>query len=121
MLAMERYAREKQLSEVDLDVTIKVAQNLGYAGDDGMGDELPWTDEAEVRLERVPKFERQMVREMVESLARDAGHDEISYEVADEMLIKVRELWEAQGEGAFGFFKGISGPEAQKGNGADGE
>ncbi len=121
MLAMERYAREKQLSEVDLDVTIKVAQNLGYAGDDGMGDELLWTDEAEVRLERVPKFERQMVREMVESLARDAGHDEISYEVADEMLIKVRELWEAQGEGAFGFFKGISGPEAQKGNGADGE
>ena len=37
------------------------------------------------------------------------------------MLIKVRELWEAQGEGAFGFFKGISNPEAQKGNGADGE
>ena len=62
MLAMERYAREKQLSEVDLDVTIKVAQNLGYAGDDGMGDERLWTAVAEVRLDRVPKFERHMER-----------------------------------------------------------
>ena len=119
MLAMERYAREKQLSEVDLAVTIKVAQRLGYAGDDGMGNELPWTDEAEQRLERVPKFERQMVREMVESFARDAGHDEIDFEVADEMLTKVRELWEAQGEGAFGFFKGLKSGEAQEGNGEE--
>jgi hypothetical protein len=46
-----------------------------------------------------------MVREMVESLARDAGHSAIHYEVADEMLAKVREMWEAQGEGAFGYFK----------------
>jgi nucleotide-binding universal stress UspA family protein len=118
MLAMERYAREKQLPEVTLDVCIEVAKRLGYAGDDGVHAQrsMPWTDEALVRLERVPKFERAMVREMVESLARDAGHSAINYEVADEMLKKVRELWEAQGEGAFGYFKGMAGKEGSSGN-----
>ncbi len=111
MLAMERYAREKQLTEVTLDVTIEVARRLGYAGDEGVHAQrsMPWTDEALTRLERVPKFERQMVRELVESLARDAGHSAINFEVADEMLKKVRELWEAQSEGAFGYFKGMAG------------
>lgn len=108
MLAMERYAREKQLPEVTLEVTIEVARRLGYAGDDGPQAEMPWTDQALERLARVPKFERAMVREMVESLARERGHSAINYEVADEMLRKVRELWEAQGEGAFGYFKGMA-------------
>jgi nucleotide-binding universal stress UspA family protein len=108
MLAMERYAREKQLTEVTLDVTIEVARRLGYAGDDGVQASLPWTDQALERLARVPKFERQMVREMVESLARDAGYSAVNYEVADTMLRKVRQLWEAEGEGAFGYFKGVS-------------
>ena len=49
-----------------------------------------------------------MVREMVESLARQAGHSAIHYEIADEMLKKVRELWEAQSQGAFGYFKGMA-------------
>ena len=109
MLAMERYARENQLEAVTLEVTIEVAKRLGYAGDDGASDEMPWTDEAIERLSRVPKFERDMVREMVESLARDGGHSAINYDVADEMLIKVREMWEAQSEGGFGYFKGMSG------------
>jgi nucleotide-binding universal stress UspA family protein len=108
MLAMERYAREKKLDKVTLDVTIQVAQRLGYAGDDGPQAEMPWTDNALERLARVPKFERQMVREMVESLARDQGHSAINYDVADEMLRKVRELWEAESEGAFGYFKGMA-------------
>jgi nucleotide-binding universal stress UspA family protein len=109
MLAMERYAREKQLEEVTLEVTIEVAKRLGYAGDEGSPAAMPWTDEALERLGRVPKFERDMVREMVESLARDRGHSAINYEVADEMLKKVREMWEAQGEGGFGYFKGMAG------------
>lgn len=109
MLAMERYAREKGLTEVDLEVTIEVARRLGYAGDDGPQEELPWTDNALERLSRVPKFERQMVREMVESLARDAGLSAVNYEVADKMLRKIRELWEAESEGAFGYFKGMAG------------
>jgi hypothetical protein len=109
MLAMERYAREKQLEEVTLEVTIEVAKRLGYAGDEGVKAAMPWTDEALVRLSRVPKFERDMVREMVESLARDQGHSAINFEVADEMLVKIREMWEAQSEGAFGYFKGLAG------------
>ncbi|HLF88568.1 MAG TPA: universal stress protein, partial [Anaerolineales bacterium] len=63
MLAMERYAREKHLPEVTLEVTIEVAKRLGYAGDGGVHAELPWTDNALERLSRVPKFERAMVRE----------------------------------------------------------
>ncbi|MEW5987261.1 MAG: universal stress protein [Chloroflexota bacterium] len=109
MLAMERYAREKQLPEVTLEVTIEVARRLGYAGDDGPQAAIPWTDQALERLARVPKFEREMVREMVESLARERGHSAINYETADKMLRHVRELWEAQGEGAFGYFKGMAG------------
>jgi nucleotide-binding universal stress UspA family protein len=113
ILAMERYAREHQLTEVTLEVTIDVARRLGYAGDDGVQPALPWTDEALARLERVPKFERQMVREVVEGLARQHGHSAINYEVADQLLKKVRELWEAEGEGAFGFFKGVAQKQAQ--------
>ena len=116
MLAMERYAREMQLDEITLEVTIEVARRLGYAGDDGPQAEMPWTDEALERLNRVPKFERAMVREMVESLARDAGHSAINYEVADDMLKKVREMWEAQNEGAFGYFKGMAGKEGNSGS-----
>lgn len=126
MLAMERYAREKQLPEVDLQVTIDVARRLGYAGDGGIEQEatdaevkggtessgqaaLRWTEDAEQRLVRVPKFERAMVREMVESLARDRGIITIDYEAADEMLKKIREMWEAQNDGGFGYFKGMAG------------
>ena len=116
MLAMERYAREKQLEEVTLEVTIEVAKRLGYAGDDGVQPSMPWTDEALTRLERVPKFERQMVREMVESLARQHGHSAINYEVADEMLKKVRELWDAEQAGAFGYFKGMAEKDDKEGN-----
>jgi hypothetical protein len=103
---------------VTLEVTIEVAQRLGYAGDDGPLAEMFWTDNVLERLNRVPKFERQMVREMVESLARDNGHSAVNYDVADEMLIKVRQMWEAQSEGAFGFFKGMAANDNQAvGNG----
>lgn len=108
MLAMERYTREKQLDEVTLEVTIEVAKRLGYAGDDGPQAEIPWTAEALERLSRVPRFERAMVREMVESLARDRGLSSITYDAADELLREIREMWEAQGEGAFGYFKGMA-------------
>lgn len=115
MLAMERYAREKRLEKVTLEVTIEVARRLGYAGDDDQVADLSWTERALERLERVPKFERQMVREMVESLARESGHSAVNYEVADAMLRKIRELWEAESEGAFGYFKGMAG-DGDKGN-----
>ena len=120
MLAMERYAREKQLPEVTLEVTIAVARRLGYAGDDGLKAELRWTEDALERLARVPKFERAMVREMVESLARDQGLTTVDYPTADELLRKIREMWEAQNEGGFGYFKGMAArdgapPEAEGG------
>jgi nucleotide-binding universal stress UspA family protein len=117
MLAMERYAREKQLPEVTLEVTLEVARRLGYAADEGLGAEMQWTEEALERLSRVPKFERAMVREMVESLARDKGQSLINYEVADELLRKIREMWESQSDGAFGYFKGMAGQDGEEENG----
>jgi nucleotide-binding universal stress UspA family protein len=116
MLAMERYAREKQLPEVTLAVTIDVARRLGYAGDEGLPEAMPWTDNALERLARVPKFERQMVRDMVESLARERGYSAINYDTADEMLRHIRALWEAESEGAFGYFKGMAGSEEKSAN-----
>jgi nucleotide-binding universal stress UspA family protein len=121
MLAMERYARERQLPEITLEVTIEVAKRLGYAGDDGPQAELPWTDEALERLARVPKFERQMVRDMVENLARESGHSAITYALADEMLRKIRELWEAKNDGAFGYFKGMNAGTSESDGAGDSE
>jgi nucleotide-binding universal stress UspA family protein len=117
MLAMERYAREKQLEEVTLEVTIEVAKRLGYAGDDGPQAAMPWTDEALERLARVPKFERAMVREMVESLARERGHSAINYDLANDLLRQIRDMWEAQSEGAFGYFKGMAGGNSEENGG----
>jgi len=101
------------LPEVTLEVTLEVARRLGYAADEGLGAEMQWTEEALERLSRVPKFERAMVREMVESLARDKGQSLINYEVADELLRKIREMWESQSDGAFGYFKGMAGRDGE--------
>lgn len=46
---------------------------------------LLWTEEAERRLERVPGFVRQMVRESVERYARERGRREVTGEVMDEV------------------------------------
>ena len=42
---------------------------------------LPWTPEAEERLQRVPQFVREMARKGVEQFARDHGYDVITEDV----------------------------------------
>ena len=73
MLAMERYAREKGMDTVTVEVMIEVSKRLGYAQDDevslardagegsGVG-ALTWTPEGDERLKKVPPFERAMVK-----------------------------------------------------------
>jgi hypothetical protein len=105
MLAIERYAREKGLSEIDVEVTKKVARQLGYEPEDNAElATVSWTPEGEKRLARVPAFEREMVKEMVENMARADGHTEITFEVADAALAKIRSYYEAAMAGGTGFF-----------------
>ncbi|MGH2541560.1 MAG: universal stress protein, partial [Ardenticatenaceae bacterium] len=105
MLSIERYAREKGLVEIDEELCKKVARQLGYEPDgDGPVSPLHWTEEGEKRLARVPAFERAMVKEMVESMARADGHSEIDFEIADQMLAKIRSYYEAAMAGGSSFF-----------------
>jgi hypothetical protein len=45
---------------------------------------LPWSVEAEQRLERAPSFVRAMVRRGVEEFAREQGYAEVTSQVMDE-------------------------------------
>ncbi len=50
---------------------------------------LPWTPEAEERLNNVPGFVRGMLTKRVESYARERGYDEVSVEVMNEVREEV--------------------------------
>ncbi len=109
MLAMERYAREKGLEEIDVEVTKKVASQLGYEPAEGEeAAAVSWTTEGEERLKKVPAFEREMVKEMVESMARADGHTEITFDVADETLTKIKSYYESAMAGGTDFFADIA-------------
>lgn len=49
------------------------------------GATLPWTEDAEQRLTRVPEFVRPMVRDSIERHARERGCREVTCEVMDEV------------------------------------
>jgi nucleotide-binding universal stress UspA family protein len=141
MLAMERYAREKGMDTVTLEVMVEVSRRLGYAADDqgppsltgeGLGtgpgalalaaaaatqdaSDVTWTPPGEERLKKVPPFEREMVRKMVESMAKADGHTSITFEVADVTLKKIKEFYTAQSQGAAGYFAGMEKKGGQEG------
>lgn len=50
---------------------------------------LPWSGDAEQRLQRVPDFIRPMVRESIERHARKRGLDEVTLQVMDEVRAKM--------------------------------
>ena len=114
ILAIERYAREKGIDEITEDVAKDVARRLGYEPD-GAADHpsLAWTPEAVERLARVPSFEREMVKAMVETIARADGHAEITFDVADATLAKVRGYYEAAMAGGTGFFADMAEAKAK--------
>lgn len=73
-------------------------------------------------MKRVPSFEREMVRQMVEGMAKHAlsgvegadGLTTINFDVADMMLKKVKEFYGVQQEGASGYFAGIEKRDVEK-------
>ncbi|MGI8609392.1 MAG: universal stress protein [Candidatus Dormibacteria bacterium] len=66
------------------------------------GPSMPWSDEAEKRVARIPDFVKGQVMQAVEGNARDMGREEVTGEVLDGVI----EKWIATGdfhEGRFGF------------------
>jgi hypothetical protein len=45
---------------------------------------VPWTTDAEGRLERIPAFIRPMARTAIERFARERGHATVDAEVMDQ-------------------------------------
>jgi AdoMet-dependent heme synthase len=45
--------------------------------------QMPWTDEASERLNRVPGFVRAVVRQRIETFARDRGHSSVTRDVME--------------------------------------
>lgn len=50
---------------------------------------LPWSEDAEQRLRRVPDFVRPIVRESIERHAREYGLDEVTLQVMDEVRARM--------------------------------
>jgi len=50
---------------------------------------LPWSEDADQRLQRVPDFVRPMVRESIERHAREYGLGEVTLQVMDEVRAKM--------------------------------
>ncbi|MCZ6688787.1 MAG: PCP reductase family protein [Planctomycetota bacterium] len=57
--------------------------------DGALGDDVPWTEAATSRLERVPGFVRPMVKMSIVKFAREKGYEEITEAVMDEAKTKM--------------------------------
>ena len=49
---------------------------------------IPWSEEAEKALEKVPDFVRPMAKEMIEAFATDSGAKEVTAEIMTEARAK---------------------------------
>jgi hypothetical protein len=59
------------------------AAMIGSSGADAAAS-VPWTTEAESRLDRIPTFIRPMARQAIERFARERGHTAIDAQVMDQ-------------------------------------
>ena len=55
-------------------------------------EEIPWTEEALIRLERAPSFLRGMVRRLADKKAKELGYGEITVEILDHRSSRPRQL-----------------------------
>lgn len=53
-----------------------------------MPDEIAWSDEAKITLDKIPEFVRPMAKEMIENYARDQGATEITAELMKQARAK---------------------------------
>ena len=82
---------------------------------DSKNDSLPWTKDAEARLERIPAFVRRMAIKAIEGIAKEKGAKEIT---ADIMEAAVEKLLPASAREKMGITKGqgerVKGHEPKK-------
>ena len=83
---------------------------------DSKNDSLPWTKDAEARLERIPAFVRRMAIKAIEGIAKEKGAKEIT---ADIMEAAVEKLLPASAREKMGITKGqgerVKGHEPKEG------
>ena len=65
-------------------VTGELATDQGPASQDQTSPGIPWTEQAEARLQNVPPFARGMARQAIEDYAREHGYREVTPRVLAE-------------------------------------
>ena len=76
---IEEYARKSEFSSV----TIQVMDDAKTSGND-----IPWSSDAEERLNRLPDFIRPMAKREIERMAKDKGQPEVTPVIMDEAKTK---------------------------------
>jgi hypothetical protein len=111
----EKKARELGYAEITEEILDRFKNQMmgGMGGESGMADaaehmaqgRLPWTAAAKDRLDTVPEFMRNMIKQITEEIARERGHLEVNVE----LFGKVE---------ALGDFRETSGPPLEWSEGA---
>jgi hypothetical protein len=79
-----------KLGQIEVTVELMEAKYEQWAdGSDRATSEMPWTEDASRRIERIPPFVRGMVVQAAEAYARSHGISEISASTLDE----VKSFW----------------------------
>jgi hypothetical protein len=102
----EKKARELGCAEITGDLLDQFKNQMmgGMGGESGMADaveqmaqgRLPWTASAKERLNTVPEFMRNMIKQIAEEIARERGHLEVNVELF-EKVEALGDLREASG------------------------
>jgi len=91
----EKKARELGCAEITGDLLDQFKNQMmgGMGGESGMADaveqmaqgRLPWTASAKERLNTVPDFMRNMIKQIAEEIARERGHLEVNVELFEKV------------------------------------
>jgi hypothetical protein len=91
----EKKARELGCAEITGDLLDQFKNQMmgGMGGESGMADaveqmaqgRLPWTASAKERLNTVPEFMRNMIKQIAEEIARERGHLEVNVELFEKV------------------------------------
>ena len=89
---VDRLAREMGRSEVTVDL-MDAKYRQWAEGSEQAASQMVWTDEALVRVERIPDFVRGMVVQAIESSAEEQGLDQITAATLDAAM----KVWHGSG------------------------
>ncbi len=78
-MGVESYARKKGVTEITPEVMDLSKSDPG---------DLPWSKEAEQRMDNIPSFIRPMAKKEIERMARERGNSEVSADLMEEAKSK---------------------------------